>query len=786
MAFAQQLLAGDHAYYPPPLTIHSTTTQEGLAIFEISGLEFAKDEPTCTIRWKFGDGFEKNQSSSFLVKHHYLKPGSYQVSALPAKACRSHKLATVDVSIPFILKPIGESTLTVQQTSTAGEPVNIDGSANEDSWESAPRFTNFVEFPRGNTAPEVTSVSLMTDEENLYVLFKSRKKVPKLAARQRLRDGEMGSDDRVEVIIDAFSNDDLQSAFTVNALGTQSDDFGGGRANRVEWKGDWQAAVVHTDDTWYTEFAIPIAILPRESSGTDFTINFRRFHHHTRQWSAISGARHESQEKNNRTFKLKIPASIANDAKSQTKHWTLMPYVLAGINTPDREGNLQDAIGYAGVTARYSPVPETTFLLDLFPDFSQLERQFASIDFSYSGNSVDDVRPFFQEGRYYFNLSKKFFNSSNIPNFYGGIKGFTQSGNNSLGSFVTFSPNNRLDSVVRALYKKGNRYTLEAAHIGSIQQNKASQQNQASANEPTTETGIESERKAMTNQSILVKLESSKEFGLNSSFEYGFASNDSGKTIDTGFSVDHETFYRFLDSEVGFELNHYSSSLDPYLGNLDRDLRGTQGGKLYANYFSENDKTLVTNKNYYIEGIYRSENNGSTQRSGFYADVGLTFNHNLYVSQSIYHVDYRPIDTESGSFLTDSYRDFYGALDLDFTHTNENTGAGFYFANGDLGGGSYRYFAPYVWWKPLQSLYLSFSYADLQSFGQSTQFNLDVDYQLTARSSLSFRANRTDGTDYLRTAYRHSIENSIDILATIEDREEEEKTSFAMKLVWTL
>jgi len=758
-------------------------TQDGLAIFEISGLEFVKQEPTCTIDWVFGDGFKTGPSRSFVVKHHYFRPGIYQVTALPAKACRSYSSVSVDVNIPFILNPIGESVLTFKQTSTDGETVTIDGQANEPFWENAPELTNLVVFPHGRTAPEATSVLLMTDKENLYVLFKSqREKTLGSGATQRLRDGDMGSDDRVEVIIDAFSNDALQSKFTVNALGTQSDDFGGGRANRVEWKGDWQAAVVHEEDIWYTEFAIPIAILPRTSSETTFTINFRRFHNISRQWSAINGPRPERLENNNRTVKLQMPASTTNDENLPTKRWTLMPYALAGINTTNLQGNVEHALAYAGITARYKPTPETTYLLDLFPDFSQLERQFASIDFSYSENSVDDVRPFFQEGQYYFDLPGQYFNSNNIPNFYGGIKGFTQIGDNSLGTFVTVSPENRIDSVVRALYTNANDYTLEAAHIAALQKIDG-----ALVNEPNA-MGNEQAQKTSLNQAILVKAEASNEIGLNSSVEYGFSSNDSGASgnmIESGFSVGLESFYRSLDTEIGFELNHYSPNFNPYLGNLDRDLRGTQGGKLYANYFTENDKSLVTNQNYYIEGIFRSTDNGSPQRGGIYTDFGLTFNHQVYLSPSLYYVDYYPVDTETGGFLSNSYQDQYGALELDFSNTKQNTGAGFYFANGNLGGGSYRYFAPYIWWKPLQSLYLSVSYANLYSFGKSTQFNLDVDYQISGKSSLSLRTNRTDGADYLRMAYKYQFNNGIDILATIKDKEEED-TSFAMKLVWTL
>jgi len=82
-----------------------------------------------------------------------------------------------------------------------------------------------------------------------------------IQATRTVRDGDFGYDDLITVELDTFFNRRDISAFSINPLGTQSDEIAGGRSTKIQWKGDWQGAAVRTDYGWSAEFAIPFSIL---------------------------------------------------------------------------------------------------------------------------------------------------------------------------------------------------------------------------------------------------------------------------------------------------------------------------------------------------------------------------------------------------------------------------------------------------------------------------------------------------------------------------------------------
>jgi hypothetical protein len=72
----------------------------------------------------------------------------------------------------------------------------------------------------------------------------------------------------------------LLSFFYLNPRGTKYARLAGGRATKLEWEGDWQAAARIVADGWTAEMAIPWSILnyPTVKGPTTIGINFLRFH----------------------------------------------------------------------------------------------------------------------------------------------------------------------------------------------------------------------------------------------------------------------------------------------------------------------------------------------------------------------------------------------------------------------------------------------------------------------------------------------------------------------------
>ena len=127
---------------------------------------------------------------------------------------------------------------------------------------------------------------MLADAENLYFGFRVDDHHPgAISALQTRRDAKLDQDDHVEVELDPYHNHRQTSSYAVNAQGTQSDAIAGGRARKIEWKGDWQAAAARSPEGWTAEMAIPFAILNYQPGAHVFGINFLRYHSRTQEWS---------------------------------------------------------------------------------------------------------------------------------------------------------------------------------------------------------------------------------------------------------------------------------------------------------------------------------------------------------------------------------------------------------------------------------------------------------------------------------------------------------------------
>lgn len=83
-----------------------------------------------------------------------------------------------------------------------------------------------------------------------------------------------------------------------------------------------------------------------------------------------------------------------------------MPYVLAGVNLLNIDGDARNQLAYAGADIRYEPRPNVTGVVSLYPDFNQLEAQVTDIDFSYTEKFRTDPRPFFRKDQHTLDLTE--------------------------------------------------------------------------------------------------------------------------------------------------------------------------------------------------------------------------------------------------------------------------------------------------------------------------------------------------------------------------------------------
>lgn len=329
-----------------------------------------------------------------------------------------------------------------------GKPPVIDGDLSDPIWVAATKAQTFVDPSQSKPVNEQTEVSLLYDTENIYVAFYCHDAKPDgITARETVRDARLMNDDFVAVELDPFLTYkfDGYSIFMVNAIGTRSARLSGGRANKVEWQGDWGAAVKRVQDGWTVEMKIPWAILsyPRTRKPINLGINFRRFQQRTQvlsMWSDI-GTQFFSEREG-------IWKGVETPVQGWKPRLSFLPYLMPSLSLKDKSEIR------SGVDIRYQPTPELTAVATVAPDFATVEGAVEGINFSRSERYVQDRRPFFLEGQDHFDVGRPYqigrlFYPNRIGAMDAALKVYGKTDNKtSLGVLSTFDFGNQSNFVM--------------------------------------------------------------------------------------------------------------------------------------------------------------------------------------------------------------------------------------------------------------------------------------------------------------------------------------------------
>ncbi len=159
-------------------------------------------------------------------------------------------------------------------------PITIDGVLDEPVWAEAPPIGELVQRqPDPGRAPtERTRVTLLHDNDNLYIGVVAYDSEPqKIIGTQMERDASLGSDDRIEILLDTFRDQRSAFYFATNPSGALVDGlmFGDGQLN-TEWDAIWQGRTRRTDEGWVAEFAIPFKSLTFPAGASVWGFNVSR------------------------------------------------------------------------------------------------------------------------------------------------------------------------------------------------------------------------------------------------------------------------------------------------------------------------------------------------------------------------------------------------------------------------------------------------------------------------------------------------------------------------------
>ena len=325
----------------------------------------------------------------------------------------------------FGQEPVSPTTRRKIPAVKTDTPPKIDGDLSDPAWLTAPKAEGFIDRVGGNQATDRTTAYILYDQKYIYIAFHCEDSKPEsISAREtvrdyRTRDFDKASEDCVEVNFDAFHghSDHDRSIFSLNALGTRGASLAGGRGGKLEWRGDWDGAVMRTPSGWNAEMRIPWQGLNYPSGGAAISmgINFVRYQSRTRVqsiWSNVGP---------NNFYELDgdWTGIVAPGGPFHPK-LSLLPYLLP------RFGHAGASLR-TGLDARFTLTPQLTAVGTINPDFATVEGAIEPISFSRSERFVPEKRPFFLEGADLFRISD--FNviggylfTNHIPAFDAGAK----------------------------------------------------------------------------------------------------------------------------------------------------------------------------------------------------------------------------------------------------------------------------------------------------------------------------------------------------------------------------
>ncbi len=324
----------------------------------------------------------------------------------------------------------------------ADKPPVLDGKLSPGEWEGAARLSKFrcVEPQHGALSSLNTTVYLMSRPGHLYVAFECEIAGPgSLIITETREDAELRGQDRVCVILDTLHDHRRSIELAVTPRGTKYD----ARWGNFEWDAVWDVATAIYDDRYIVEMDIDLGSLTYEKAGEQtIGANFARF----------------SQSPNEDTV-------WALDERTTVWRWDERKFPhLAGLIFPEKpaEQNVRvDAFVVAinewepgggfrtnqGLDIEYPLTTSITSRYVLFPDFSDVEAVYESIDVSYREQFLPENRDFFTRQAEFFGRTS-LFHSRRIKDFDYGAKITGAYGEYRIGALDTYDPRQRRNDFV--------------------------------------------------------------------------------------------------------------------------------------------------------------------------------------------------------------------------------------------------------------------------------------------------------------------------------------------------
>lgn len=339
-------------------------------------------------------------------------------------------LITISLTLPGLAQTAGRiippekaSPITVPRFET---PPVIDGRLDEEVWESAAQFKDFVQTePGDNIAPSKETIAYMGyDGQNLYIGFFCFDEPDKIRATVAKRDA-VGGEDYVGVFLDTF--DDQRRAYILqfNPLGVQADGIKAVGDRMSDFSVDIvmeSKGMIHPNG-WSVEVKIPFKSLRYKAGngafwGVDFWRRIDRLNREIDGWMPMVRGISELQQlgritgldgiSTERTLEI-VPSLTISESGERIADANVPPGFSRFVNRPIEAD--------VGVSIKYQITPNITLDAAINPDFAEVEADAPVV----RANErfpifFPEKRPFFLEGIDYFSSPLQIVNTRNIAN----------------------------------------------------------------------------------------------------------------------------------------------------------------------------------------------------------------------------------------------------------------------------------------------------------------------------------------------------------------------------------
>jgi len=273
--------------------------------------------------------------------------------------------------------------------------VRVDGRLDETAWREAEPACGFRMWDpdRGASATEQTVFKVLYDDEAVYFgvacdVSNGCEVTSRLCRRDRI-----GESDIVSIYVDPYLDHTTGYNFRVNAAGVQGDRRvadDGGSMDR-DWDAVWDVETWQDEDGWYAEFRIPFSCVRYRRAGEmTWGLNIYRSIHELGEDTSWAMWDRETRGFVSRFGELRGLRGVPH-----TRRIEIVPYAAGRVEDPDLTQNIGADLTTA-LTANLSL--NATFQ----PDFGQVEADPALLNLSPFETWYEEKRPFFIEGRQYF------------------------------------------------------------------------------------------------------------------------------------------------------------------------------------------------------------------------------------------------------------------------------------------------------------------------------------------------------------------------------------------------